>query len=142
MVLLPGSGPTDRDGNQPPAVVTDLLKQMPATRAPWRGVVAFDKRGMHANAAEVPKERTQWGDFFSFENFVADAASAYQFLRAQPEIQPGHVGFLGHSEGGLLALVAAHDLAAKGSARRDFAGQHGGTLVGRDRRGATAGVAR
>lgn len=26
VLLLPGSGPTDRDGNQPPMLVTDLLK--------------------------------------------------------------------------------------------------------------------
>ena len=28
VVLLAGSGPTDRNGNQPPALMTDLLKQV------------------------------------------------------------------------------------------------------------------
>ena len=30
LVLVAGSGPTDRDGNQPPGLMTDLLKQIAA----------------------------------------------------------------------------------------------------------------
>lgn len=108
LVLLAGSGPTDRDGNQPPMMTTDLLKQIAQALAK-RGVATlrFDKRGMYANAAELPKERSEYGDFFAWENFVGDAAASYRFLREQPEVDPARVGLLGHSEGGLLALAAA-----------------------------------
>ena len=42
LVLVAGSGPTDRDGNQPPALKTDLLKQI-AARLTDRGVVTLRK---------------------------------------------------------------------------------------------------
>jgi len=117
MVLLAGSGPTDRDGNQPPALITDLLKQIAEGLAD-QGIVSlrFDKRGMYANAADLPKDEAKFGDFFSWENFVGDAAAAYQFLRQQPRVDSNRVGILGHSEGGLLALEAARMLKAEGHA--------------------------
>lgn len=115
MVLLAGSGPTDRDGNQPPAIHTDLLKQIAAGLAE-HGIASlrFDKRGMYANAADLPQDISKYGDFFSWENFVGDAAAACRFLRQQSRIDPNRVGILGHSEGGLLALEAAAVLAAQG----------------------------
>lgn len=108
LVLLAGSGPTNRDGNQPPILMTDLLKQI-AHGLEVRGVATlrFDKRGMDANAAELPKNPNLYGAFFSWENFVGDAAAACRFLREQPEVDPARTGILGHSEGGLLALAAA-----------------------------------
>jgi dienelactone hydrolase len=111
LVLLAGSGPTDRDGNQPPALITDLLKQI-AQKLADRGIATlrFDKRGMYANASELPKDQAKFGDFFTWENFVGDAVSAVKFLRQQPEVDPNRVGILGHSEGGLLALEAARAL--------------------------------
>lgn len=116
LVLLAGSGPTDRNGNQPPTMITNLLKQVAGALAS-HGVASlrFDKRGMYANASELPKDNDQYGDFFSWENFVGDAASAYQFLGQQPEVRADRVGFLGHSEGGTLALVAARELGLKGT---------------------------
>jgi dienelactone hydrolase len=117
MVLLAGSGPTDRDGNQPPALVTDLLKQVAVGLAD-QGVATlrYDKRGMYANKADLPKDIAKYGDFFSWENFVGDAAAACRFLRQQPRVDPKRVGILGHSEGGMLALEAAHALKAEGAA--------------------------
>jgi uncharacterized protein len=105
MVLVAGSGPTDRNGNQPPLLVTDLLQQI-ATALARHGVASlrYDKRGMHANAGELPKDLSQYGEFFSWENFVGDVEAACQFLRQRPEIDAERVGILGHSEGGVLAL--------------------------------------
>src|SRR5258708_3636948 len=66
LVLLAGSGPTDRDGNQPPALVTDLLKQV-AVGLAEKGIASlrYDKRGMYANKADLPKDLAKYGDFFS-----------------------------------------------------------------------------
>jgi dienelactone hydrolase len=117
LVLVAGSGPTDRDGNQPPALVTDLLKQIAEGLAD-QGIASlrYDKRGMYANKADLPKDIAKFGDFFSWENFVGDAAAACRFLRQQPRVDPKRVGILGHSEGGMLALEAAHMLKAEGHA--------------------------
>jgi acetyl esterase/lipase len=117
LVLLAGSGPTDRNGNQPPTIITDLLKQIAQGLAD-QGIASlrFDKRGMYANAAEWPKDKTKWGDFCAWENFSGDAAAACRFLRQQEHIDPDRVGILGHSEGGLLALDAAQTLQSEGHA--------------------------
>ena len=59
ILLIPGSGPTDRNGNQPPALVTDLLKQLAdvLTKSGFT-TLRFDKRATHVYAAVWPKIST------------------------------------------------------------------------------------
>lgn len=111
VLLLPGSGPTDRDGNQPPALITDTLKQI-AEALGKRGIATFrfDKRAAHSNSAIWPKDISKFDDFFAFERFTDDAKSAFELLRGQPGVDPAHVGMLGHSEGGLITIVVASEL--------------------------------
>ncbi|WP_374303698.1 alpha/beta hydrolase family protein [Ferrovibrio sp.] len=111
LVLLQGSGPTDRDGNQPPAMRTDLLRQV-AEGLAEKGVATlrYDKRGLPANAASVPGDPAQYPEYFDWHRFVDDAYAAYAFLRAQPAVDPGKAGLFGHSEGGLIALDLASRL--------------------------------
>lgn len=114
VLLLPGSGPTDRDGNQPPALIADTLKQIAAALA-TKGIASFrfDKRAAHVNSAIWPKDVSKFDDFFAFEHFTDDAESALAALRAQPDVDPAHVGMLGHSEGGLITIVVASKLGAE-----------------------------
>ncbi len=111
VLLVPGSGPTDRNGNQPPAIVADTMKQI-AENLAARGIASFrfDKRAAHVNAAIWPKDASKLDDFFSFDNFVSDAETALDILRTQPGIDSAHVGMLGHSEGGLITIVVASGL--------------------------------
>jgi len=115
LLLLQGSGPTDRDGNQPPAMRSDLLREIADILAD-KGIASlrYDKRGMYANAAGRPAEQKDYAAFFRWENFVGDALAANAFLAAQPAIDAGRIGLLGHSEGGLIALVAAQTLQQQG----------------------------
>src|SRR3546814_6556905 len=71
VLLLQGSGPTDRDGNQPPALRTDLLRQI-ADLLAARGIASlrYDKRGMYANAASLPAERKDEAAYCSGEKLV------------------------------------------------------------------------
>src|SRR6185437_2429566 len=102
---IQGSGPTDRDGNQPPQLKTDLLRQI-ATALGEAGIASlrYDKRGMYANRDTMPKAAAELPHFFDWSAFVEDVHGAFDFLRAQEAIDPARVGILGHSEGGLLAL--------------------------------------
>src|SRR5579862_9669786 len=111
VLLLPGSGPTDRDGNQPPNLITDTLKQIAEALAA-KGVAAyrFDKRAAHSNSAIWPKDPDKFDDFFAFEHFRDDAISALETLKRQPSVDPVHVGLLGHSEGGLITITVAAKL--------------------------------
>jgi pimeloyl-ACP methyl ester carboxylesterase len=117
MVLLCGSGPTDRNGDQAPVIVTGLLKQIAEALAD-EGVVTvrFDKRGMYASGAGLPRDAGKYAEFYTWENFVGDAAGAYRFLREQARVDRSRVGIIGHSEGGLLALEAARALKSEGAA--------------------------
>lgn len=105
MLLLQGSGPTDRDGNQLPDVRTNLLRQI-ARNLAEEGIATlrFDKRGLHANAKELPQDPVALRDFVAWENFVGDAELAFRWLAADSSIDGERVGIAGHSEGGLIAL--------------------------------------
>lgn len=108
VLLLPGSGPTDRNGNQPPMLVTDLLKQIAEALAK-QGIASFrfDKRAAHANAAIWPKDAGKLDDFFKFEAFAGDAEAAVRMLKSRPEVDALRVGMAGHSEGGLITAYVA-----------------------------------
>jgi pimeloyl-ACP methyl ester carboxylesterase len=124
-VLLSGSGPTDRDDNAlAMGVRTDVLKQV-AERLAENGVATlrFDKRAVHSYSDKWPKDMSQIGPFFSWENFVGDAAAAHDFLMHQPGIDPAKVGICGHSEGSLIALKIASIPANKVNGLMLLAGQ-------------------
>ncbi len=110
VLLLPGSGPTDRDGNQRPLLATDLLKQI-AERLAADGLVTlrFDKRATQRYAKVWPKDVPSQNRFFSWENFVGDAALALKYLRLQSDVDPVRTAILGHSEGAMIALQLGAD---------------------------------
>jgi pimeloyl-ACP methyl ester carboxylesterase len=110
VLLLPGSGPTDRSGNQPPALITNLLKEI-AERLEKEGfaTMRFDKRAAHVYSAVWPKTLPLMNDFFVWENFVGDARAALKHLADQPGVDKKRLIVLGHSEGGLIAAQIAAD---------------------------------
>jgi uncharacterized protein len=117
VLLLPGSGPSDRNGNQPPQLMTDLLKQI-AERLAADGYASlrFDKRAAHVYASAWPKDIAAIGDLFSWDKFVGDARAGFDFLRSQPEVDPKRIVVAGHSEGGLIAIRVVRDLEGKPNA--------------------------
>jgi pimeloyl-ACP methyl ester carboxylesterase len=109
VVLVSGSGPTDRDGNN--ALVPDridLLKQIAQLLAE-AGIASlrYDKRGIGASTSKPHASIAELERFFSWENFVGDVAAAHAELVKHDEIKPYATALLGHSEGGLLVLAAA-----------------------------------
>lgn len=115
VLLLPGSGPTDRNGN-PPGVAINLLQQM-AERLAREGfvVLRFDKRAAATYQPKWPVDPALQDAFFAWEAFSGDARAAFELLRARPEVDPARTAIVGHSEGGLIALQLASDLTAAGS---------------------------
>ena len=109
VVLVSGSGPTDRDGNNtlvPDRI--DLLKQIAELLAE-AGIASlrYDKRGIGASTSKPHASIAELERFFSWENFVGDVAAAHAELVRHDEIKPYATALLGHSEGGLLVLAAA-----------------------------------
>jgi pimeloyl-ACP methyl ester carboxylesterase len=100
VLILPGSGPTDRNGNQP-ALYNDSLKKV-AEGLAGCGIASLriDKRGVGASREAGFDE----GEIH-FDDYVTDAARWLAWLRGQPGVTA--VNAIGHSEGALLATLAA-----------------------------------
>jgi pimeloyl-ACP methyl ester carboxylesterase len=115
IVLVAGSGPTDRDGNNPLAPERiDLLKDIAELLA-RNGIASlrYDKRGIGQSTPRPRGSLEEQEAFFAWDNFVGDVEAAHAELLRHDEIKPYATALLGHSEGGLLALAASGTLAAK-----------------------------
>lgn len=115
VVLVAGSGPTDRDGNNNLAPVRiDLLKQIAELLA---GVgiatLRYDKRGIGASSGPPSNGLEDQERFFAWENFVSDVQVAHAELLRHNEINPKATAFLGHSEGALLSLAATQAMSQR-----------------------------
>ena len=110
VVLIAGSGPTDRDGNNPLIPVKVDLLRLIAERLAAAGIATlrYDKRGIGQSTARPRSGLKDEERFFLWEHFVADAVGAHDELLRHNEIKPYATAFLGHSEGGLLALAATN----------------------------------
>nr|WP_158458878.1 alpha/beta fold hydrolase [Pseudomonas fluorescens] len=101
VLIIAGSGPTDRDGNNPAGGRIDNLKQLALLLARQNiASVRYDKRGVAASLPATPDERD-----LSVERYVADAVAWGRKLKADPRFGP--LIMLGHSEGALIATLAA-----------------------------------
>jgi pimeloyl-ACP methyl ester carboxylesterase len=100
VLIVPGSGPTDRDGNGPLGLNTDAYKLLAEGLAEERiATVRIDKRGMFGSAAAGdPNAVTP-------EAYVADIHAWIDAIKA--ERGSDCVFLLGHSEGALMVSLAA-----------------------------------
>jgi pimeloyl-ACP methyl ester carboxylesterase len=115
-LLLPGSGPPDRDGNVPPAFTPNVLKDI-ADGLARSGVASlrFDKRSAATYKLKWPSGVAALDDLFVWENFVGDARAAFDYLRSSPGVDAKQTYIVGHSEGALIALELASRLEAEGA---------------------------
>src|SRR5258705_3823070 len=105
-LLLPGSGPTDRNGDVPGLNVKPRTLMLIAEVLGELGIMSlrFDKyftgrTGAGAYAADPGR--------IDLDAFIRQAAAAYRLLGAQRETRPEALLIAGHSEGGLYAVPAA-----------------------------------
>ena len=100
VLMIAGSGPTDRNGNNP--MMTNNSLKLLAEGMLSRGIASlrYDKRGIAASAGTGQKEEE-----LRFENYVGDAEKWIDQLRGDGRFH--RVVVLGHSEGSLIGMMAA-----------------------------------
>jgi uncharacterized protein len=100
VLIIAGSGPTDRDGNNPIGVTAASYRRL-ATALGAQGIasVRYDKRAIAASRAAGPPERD-----LRFDTYVDDAAAWIAKLRSDGRFTTLCVA--GHSEGSLVGMIA------------------------------------
>ncbi|AMS30884.1 hydrolase [Hyphomonadaceae bacterium UKL13-1] len=100
-LIIPGSGPTDRDGNSPLGVQASTYRLL-AEGLAAHGIssVRIDKRGLFRSSTAVSDPNT-----VVIDDYVTDTAAWVSVIRERTGAPC--VWLIGHSEGGLVALAAA-----------------------------------
>lgn len=99
VVLITGSGSQNRNeelmGHKPFWVIADYLSR--------NGIVVlrYDDRGV-GQSQNISGPSTS-------ADFATDANAAFNYLRTIPEVDASKIGLAGHSEGGLIAPIAASE---------------------------------
>ena len=97
VVLVSGSGAQNRDeelmGHKPFAVIADYLTRHGVA------VLRYDDRGVGGSSKGSNDDTTL--------DFATDAMAAVEYLKSRNDIDTTHIGIIGHSEGGLIALINA-----------------------------------
>jgi pimeloyl-ACP methyl ester carboxylesterase len=97
VVMITGSGPQNRDeelfGFKPFRMIADHFTR--------RGiaVLRYDDRGVGGSTGNLSLSTTS--------DFADDVVAAVRFLQERKDINPKQIGLCGHSEGGLVAPLAA-----------------------------------
>jgi predicted alpha/beta hydrolase len=101
VLIIAGSGPTDRNGNAGNGLKTNAYK-MVAEGLAQKGIssLRFDKRGIGKSQSAMTSESE-----LRFETYTRDAVAWISMLKADKRFS--EVIVLGHSEGSLIGMIAA-----------------------------------
>lgn len=98
VVLITGSGPQDRDqtfvGHKTFLVLADYLTRNGIA------VLRYDDRGTNESTGDFSSATT--------EDFAYDVVAAINYLKTRNDIDTKNIGLIGHSEGGIIAPLAAN----------------------------------
>lgn len=98
-LIIAGSGPTDRDGNNPMMKNNSLKMLAEALAKNGIASLRFDKRGIAESKASAITESS-----LVFENYTEDVKSWINFLKLDKRFT--QITVIGHSEGSLIGMIA------------------------------------
>jgi uncharacterized protein len=124
VLIIAGSGPTDRNGNSSIGGIHPDTYKLLADGLAAKGVasVRYDKRGVGASLAAGPAEID-----LRFDTYVGDAAAWLEKLRADGRFSRAIVA--GHSEGSLIGMIAAQKAPASAFVSLEGAGRPAATIL-------------
>jgi fermentation-respiration switch protein FrsA (DUF1100 family) len=101
LLILPGSGPVDQNGNAPGLGLRDDLYAQLADALSCHGfaVLRYSKLGIPPSTGNA--------DRATLATYIQNVVDLVDFLRHYPGIDPHWIALIGHSEGALIALAAA-----------------------------------
>ena len=101
VLIIAGSGPTDRNGNNP--MMTNNSLKMLAKELQKNGIasVRYDKRGVGESKSSGLEESD-----LRFEDYVQDVEEWIKLLKEDDRFS--NIIVLGHSEGSLIGMIASH----------------------------------
>jgi esterase/lipase len=102
IILIAGSGPTNRNGNQVGTQNNSLKFLAEGLTQNGFAVFSYDKRIFAQMIAKTLDEKT-----LSFEDFINDAKDVVTYFKSQKKYSK--IIIAGHSEGSLIGMVAAKD---------------------------------
>ena len=101
VILIAGSGPTDRDGNQKGLTNNSLKYLSEELTKNDIAVFSYDKRIFTQMKSGTVNEAT-----LTFDDFITDATSVLMFFKNQNKYNK--IIIAGHSEGSLIGMIAAN----------------------------------
>jgi len=117
VLIIAGSGPTDRDGNSPLLPGKNNSLKLLAEALAARGIasVRYDKRGVgeSGKAMQLAAEKTKTvlrEEDLTFETYIDDAVRWGKQLLSDRRFST--ITVIGHSEGSLIGMVAAQRMGA------------------------------
>jgi uncharacterized protein len=124
VLLISGSGPTDRNGNSPllPGPNNSLLQLADSLAKHNIASLRYDKRGI----AKSHPDSIFREDEMSFDLITGDALRMYQWLQRQGYTR---IFIAGHSEGSLVGLVVAQQVQPAGMISLSGAGRKAGDIL-------------
>ena len=100
VILITGSGPQDRDqtfmGHKTFLVLADYLTRQGIA------VLRYDDRGTSESTGDFSAATT--------EDFANDVVAAVNYLKTRDDVDTQNIGLIGHSEGGIIAPLAANKM--------------------------------
>ncbi|MBO3697041.1 S9 family peptidase [Roseivirga sp. E12] len=104
VLIIQGSGPTDKDGNSAGVSGKNNSLKMLAEALAEQGIASlrFDKRGMGLSQSAGKQEQN-----LIFDDFVSDAGLWFDYLTKQKRFTK--IGIAGHSQGSLIGMLVAQN---------------------------------
>lgn len=102
-IIIPGSGPTDRNGNQNLFKNNSLKKLAHALTGHGIATFRYDKRIVkQIKRGNISKD-------ISFDDFIKDAISVLNYFKSEDAFN--RIYIIGHSQGSLVGMIAARGIA-------------------------------